>query len=182
MNITILSDDHFFAQSVLALCPKNSLDVQPEKHLLLVDVMNFSDYHQLSALCTPEGNCTLAFVPQHVQHFHFMDTTLWPRLSDNINIAVISRKAQVFEYQALFTNNACHIKHAFTADTIFTRPEINVIHSIDSAAPSCHQVNHKCLSAHKRAVMKKTHISSHAELQDVVIKHQALTHALTKLL
>lgn len=186
MKIIVLSNDHFFAQSVSASCSKIRSDSPSEKCLVLVDVMNISDYRALDASLTAAENTTLAFVFNHVRHLHFIDPMLLCLLSEKVNITAISRKAQVFEYQALFNNKRCLIKHSPSPENIFTSAEKNLIHSLGHTATSGGEIepetNRKCFSARKRTVMKKTHIATHTELHEVVMKNQTLTRALTELL
>lgn len=186
MKIIVLSNDNFFAQSVSALCHKLSSDAPYEKCLVLVDVMNISDYRALDVSFKAAENITLAFVFNHVRHIQFIDPMLLLLLSDKVNIAAISRKAQVFEYQALFYNMGCLIKHSPSAENMFTSAEKSLIHSLGNVARSGSEIgpetNRKCLSARRRTVMKKAHVATHNELYEVVVKNQALTRALADLL
>lgn len=180
MKTIVLSSDRFFAQSILTL---SRILPSAKRTLYLLDVMNIPCFPHAVEAITPGENHTLAFVVNHVNHLDFLDSALLIQLSRKMNIAVISRKAQRFEYEALFTNSGCHIKNANFAEKGLSPSEVSLIHAMYSGTPvyreTGEEVSRKSLSAHKRALMKKNHVASDAELYDVIRKNTALSQALS---
>ncbi|MRS90356.1 hypothetical protein GJV04_09975 [Enterobacteriaceae bacterium RIT714] len=155
-----------------------------QKTLVLLDVMNLKHYSAVMETIAPGENITLAFVVNHVNHLGLIDPSLLRQLSDNTNIAVISRKAQLFEYEALFTNHRCHIKHARYDEPLFSPQELTFIHALCGGPPFYQQdgeeMSSRSLSTHKRTLMKKGHITTNAELYEILMKNRALSQALSE--
>lgn len=182
MNITVLSTDRFYADSLVRLSAQNTAT---DRTLFVLDMMNIDNYADALASITAGENHTLALVVNHVNHLDFLEPALLRRLSKRINIAVISRKAQRFEYEALLVNHRCLIKHGFYSENPFSHGEMTFIEAMAGGLPyplASGVMSDKSLSAHKRKLMKTRYITSNAELYDVLMNHKALNEALCEVL
>lgn len=178
MNITVLSTDRFYADSLVRLSAQNAAT---DRTLFVLDLMHIDNYADALASVIVGENHTLALVVNHVNHLDFIEPVLLRRLSKAINIAVISRKAQRFEYEALLANPHCHIKHGSYSENPFSSAQRAFIAAMAAGlpcSPAREVMSDKSLSAHKRKLMKTRYITSNAELYAVLMKHKALGEAL----